>query len=57
MGVIGPSLRHQRIANSNYVVTPSGGRYKKDNTGEKMIKGNYLISKKRREYELRMGKN
>lgn len=46
MGVIGPSLRHQRIANSNYVVTPSGGRYKKDNTGEKMIKGNYLISKK-----------
>ena len=27
MGVIGPSLRHQRIANSNYVVTPSGGRY------------------------------
>ena len=27
MGVVGPSLRHQRIANSNYVVTPSGGRY------------------------------
>jgi hypothetical protein len=27
MGVIGPSLRHQRITNSNYVVTPSGGRY------------------------------
>lgn len=27
MGVIGPSLRRQRRINSNYVVTPSGGRY------------------------------
>ena len=36
MGVIGPSLRHQRIANSDYVVTPSGGRYQKDNTGESL---------------------